>query len=473
MNKLICLFLFLLIHGFLNAQEYEFPEKIDDNFVFFKSKNNKTHVLKNSINYVFEKGKWTKNKLKTKLSKRDSLILFHPKGFNNTNFKVIQSENSIYLVLNGGGPVLQLKNDSIVRIDNSVEQKNQFGAATFIYKNKMYMYGGYGLWSFKNYITYYDFSSNQWELFRTQSEKQPQSRWKPLFDLKDNKLYVMGGRSSDPENYMTDIVLKDLFVVDMDLKTIKSLSQEINPKSRLLFHSHNNGFLLDSKRAYLYNNIITVFDFPNNKLYRYDVKNLFDQKLDGSPVLSFSDSLVFVKKSKGIKKLTFLHENELKKNLIESFPIALDSAEKSRLKQFLIAFLCLFLVFFVFKLFSYKDYINKLIQYDKNWLYFSGNKVRINAEQSQIIRLLEINGKFSSIELNKVVSKNRKYAKSHLTLLRKNFVKSINELFSELFGSNQLHIISSKSPKDKRQILYRTSKEIFKKESFLKFMFKL
>ncbi|MDG1343378.1 MAG: hypothetical protein P8P43_01015, partial [Flavobacteriaceae bacterium] len=290
---------------------------------------------------------------------------------------------------------------------------------------------------------------------------------------KDNKLYVMGGRSSDPENYMTDIVLKDLFVIDMDLKTIKSLSQEINPKSRLLFHSHNNGFLVDSKRAYLYNNIITVFDFPNNKLYRYDVKNLFDQKLDGSPVLSFSDSLVFVKKSKGIKKLTFLHENELKKNLIESFPIALEPAEKSRLKQFVIAFLCLFLVFFVFKLFSYKDYINKLIQYDKNWLYFSGNKVRINAEQSQIIRLLEINGKFSSIELNKVVSKNRKYAKSHLTLLRKNFVKSINELFSELFGSNQLHIISSKSPKDKRQILYRTSKEIFKKESFLKFMFKL
>ncbi len=219
--------------------------------------------------------------------------------------------------------------------------------------------------------------------------------------------------------------------------------------------------------------MVTAFDFANNKFYSYNAKNLFDQKLEGSPILSFSDSLVFVKKSKGIKKLTFLHENELKKNLIESFPIALDPTEKSRLKQFVIAFLCLFLVFFVFKLFSYKDYINKLIQYDKNWLYFSGNKVRINAEQSQIVRLLEINGKFSSIELNKVVSKNRKYAKSHLTLLRKNFVKSINELFSELFGSNQLHIISSKSPKDKRQILYRTSKEIFKKESFLKFMFKL
>jgi hypothetical protein len=46
-------------------------------------------------------------------------------------------------------------------------------------------------------------------------------------------------------------------------------------------------------------------------------------------------------------------------------------------------------------------------------------------------------------------------------------------LFFELFGSQQLHIIPSKSQKDKRQILYKTSKEIFKKESFLKFMLKL
>jgi hypothetical protein len=60
----------------------------------------------------------------------------------------------------------------------------------------MYMYGGYGFWSFKNYTTYYDFSSNQWELFRTQSEIQPRSRWKPVYDLKNNKLYVLGGRSS-------------------------------------------------------------------------------------------------------------------------------------------------------------------------------------------------------------------------------------------------------------------------------------
>ncbi|MDG1967261.1 MAG: hypothetical protein P8I41_03820 [Flavobacteriaceae bacterium] len=473
MDKFISLFLFLVIHGFLNAQEYELPSEIDDNFIFFKSTDNKAHVLNNLYDYVFENGKWTKNKLNIRPSVRDSLILFHSKGFNNTNFKVVQSEKKIYFVLNGGGPVLQLKKDSIVRIDNSVEQKNQFGAATFVYKKKMYMYGGYGFWSFKNYTTYYDFSSNQWELFRTQSEIQPQSRWKPLFDLKDNELYVMGGRSSLPENYMTDIILKDLFVIDMDLKTIKNLSTQVNPKTPLLFHSHNNGFLLNNKRAYLYNNMVTAFDFTNNKFYSYNAKSLFEKKLEGSAILSFSDTLSFVKKIKGVKKLIFLNAGDIEKNFIESLPIILEPVEKSLFRKGAFALLCLFLMGFVYKLFSYKDYINKLIQYDDNWLYFSGNKARINTEQSQAIKLLELKGKFTSTELNKIVAKNKKYAKSHLTLLRKNFIKSLNELFSKLFDSDHLLITSSKLPKDKRLILYTTSKEIFKKDSFLKYMFKL
>jgi hypothetical protein len=473
MYKFVCLLMLLGTQGFLSAQEYEFPDKIDDNFVFFKSIDNKIHVLNRSTDYVLEKGKWTKKKLKSKSSKRDSLILFHKKGFKNANFKVINTEENTYLVLDGGGPVLQLKNDSIIRIDNSVEQKNQFGAANFVYKNKMYMYGGYGMWSFKNYTTYYDFSSNQWELFKTQSQKQPHSRWKPIFNLVGNKLYVLGGRSSLPENYMTDFILKDMFVIDMDLKTIKTLSEEVNPKTPLLFHSHNNGFALDNTRAFLYNNSVKAFDFPNNKFYNYKQNNLFYQKLEGTPILSFVDTLALVKKINGTKKLVLLQTSELKKDLAESFPIFLSPPEKTYFKQTIFAFLCLFLIVFVYKLFSYKDHINNLIQYDENWLYFSDKKVRITTGQSQIIKLLERNGKFSSAELNKIVSKNKKYAKSHLTLLRKSFIKNMNEMFFELFGSQQLHIISSKSRKDKRQILYRTSKKIFKKEPFLKFMFKL
>ena len=133
----------------------------------------------------------------------------------------------------------------------------------------------------------------------------------------------------------------------------------------------------------------------------------------------------------------------------------------------------MFLIVFVYKLFSYKDYIENLIQYDKNWLYFSDKKVRITTEQNQVIKLLERNGQFNSIELNKIISKNKKYAKSHLTLLRKNFINDLNKAYNELLNSGLTLISSSKLPKDKRQLLYKTSKEIYKKVSFLKFVFKI
>jgi len=133
----------------------------------------------------------------------------------------------------------------------------------------------------------------------------------------------------------------------------------------------------------------------------------------------------------------------------------------------------LFLIVFVYKLFLYKDYIENLIQYDKNWLYFSDKKVRITTEQSQVIKLLERNGQFNSIELNKIISKNKKYAKSHLTLLRKNFINDLNKAYNELLNSGLTLISSSKLPKDKRQLLYKTSKEIYKKVTFLKFVFKI
>ena len=105
MYKFIFL-VFLGIQGLINAQEYKFPSEIDDNFILFKSADNKAHVLNNLYDYVFENGKWTKNKLNIRPYVRDSLILFHSKGFDNTNFKVVQSEKKIYFVLNGGGPVL-------------------------------------------------------------------------------------------------------------------------------------------------------------------------------------------------------------------------------------------------------------------------------------------------------------------------------------------------------------------------------
>ena len=52
-------------------------------------------------------------------------------------YKFFNIDTKTYLVHDGCGPVLEYRNDSIVRIDNSFLHQNQYNASHFIY-NKIY-----------------------------------------------------------------------------------------------------------------------------------------------------------------------------------------------------------------------------------------------------------------------------------------------------------------------------------------------
>ena len=90
----------LFFFNFIASQEYVLPDDIGENFIFFKDKDSKIHLLKNNIDYVFENKKWNKNVLSYKTSIRDSSIIFYEKGFNNVNFKSVNTETKTFLILN-------------------------------------------------------------------------------------------------------------------------------------------------------------------------------------------------------------------------------------------------------------------------------------------------------------------------------------------------------------------------------------
>lgn len=107
-----------------------------------------------------------------------------------------------YLVHDGCGPVLEYRNDSIVRIDNSFLHRNQFGAVKFIYNKEIYFYGGYGLFTYKNILTKYDFQNREWIEVQTYSETPLETRAGSLSYLIDNNLYIYGGVKKDENNVL-------------------------------------------------------------------------------------------------------------------------------------------------------------------------------------------------------------------------------------------------------------------------------
>ena len=67
--------LLLLFLNLITSQEYALPDNIGENFVFFKDKDFKIHLLKNNIDYIFENKKWNKNILSYKSKVRDSMFI--------------------------------------------------------------------------------------------------------------------------------------------------------------------------------------------------------------------------------------------------------------------------------------------------------------------------------------------------------------------------------------------------------------
>ena len=116
----------------------------------------------------------------------------------NFPFDFFQIEGKNYLVASGCGEVYEFRNDSIVRIDNSFDQKNQYNACSFVYKNEINEWGGYGLFTFKNILTKFDFKTKEWELVKYSNYKNvPLPRDKAISFVKDDYLYILSGFTQD------------------------------------------------------------------------------------------------------------------------------------------------------------------------------------------------------------------------------------------------------------------------------------
>ncbi len=110
-------------------------------------------------------------------------------------------QSKTYLVHRGCGPVLEFRNDSIVRIDNSFPHQNQYFASPFTYNNTIYLFGGYGLFTYKNILTKYNFKTKEWEEEETFGTT-PSPRRFALNIVINKDLYLFSGYEKDEANFL-------------------------------------------------------------------------------------------------------------------------------------------------------------------------------------------------------------------------------------------------------------------------------
>lgn len=184
-------------------------------------------------------------------------------------------KDKTYLVHSGCGPVLEFRNDSIVLINDAYLQRNQYGAVHFVYKNEIYFFGGYGLFTTKNILTKYIFKTKDWIEVQTHGEKVQEPRAAAYSYLKGEYLFVFGGYKNDI-NSVNSKKLLDYKVWRLHLPTMQwdcVGEYDQNPLNTAVINVVD-----DSRKLYFKGTYFLEFDYFKNKMDTYE-RYHFDEPL--------------------------------------------------------------------------------------------------------------------------------------------------------------------------------------------------
>ena len=463
----------LIVFSFTHSLSYSqsniaVPDSINS-FVFSKGANNQiklltpfgSHILKDSV-FLHEKFK------SLDFSKQINDI---GRPLNNSEYRSILLNEKLHLFHNGGGVVFEEFEGSFRRVDNSTLHLNQASGFYFEIDNRLHLYGGYGLWTHKEYITFYDPTVKQWDINYHNSNYVPTARWKAIGDYAGNKLYVLGGRTGDNDVALdVDFDLDDVFLYDFESGMFKNLGK-VNP---FLKKTYSN-FALPKYKSSLVLTIpekITMIDFANNEVVENIVLGEFLNHNSRFPCFIVDKNLYYISgfDNLSIKSydLTWLDSDEIQKI---TYPLIDNSATSDPLKVVLIGFISLLIFWIMMKLFIYQDHIKDLILYDKNGIYYRKRFVSLNTTEIKFIQLLSSEPFVSASMLNEILS-DKEYSKSHLTELRDKFVLKLKSKIENLTGEKD-GVYKTKHKNDKRIKGYKANGAFKKKTSFVVHLFKI
>ncbi len=241
----------------VNKRCLQYLDKTANKFVIIDDSN---------ARFIYYKGQWNKKP-----------YLFLSDTYTFDRFKEIFVPISIknkgtFFVHYGGGVVYQLKNDTLQRIDNSFEHRSQYGFGIFAYNNKIHCFGGYGLFTNKNYTVYYDNQRKEWFKLIVRSDSIPHQRIAPLTHFQDNNFYIFGGQSdlsAENETIESRNIFYDVWKLNLKTKKWIKLGVIIDEVVKAMLNPTSATVPYPSGQIVASNANFFIFDIKNNsyKLY--------------------------------------------------------------------------------------------------------------------------------------------------------------------------------------------------------------
>ena len=375
-----------------------------------------------------------------------------------TNYRPVVVQSSIYFVENIGGGVIQYVNGQFRKIDNSYAHRLQFGSTLFVYNNKIHQYGGYGFFSNRDFITYFDTSLRSWEIINPLKNKEMPIGTSSNFSMiKDDYLYLFNGYYLDKQDRKKNNLLNELWQFNFKNNEWKKIG--ITSKSEHL--SSFNYFQMENKLINLNEKgLISVIDIENNSVKKYKTTD-FIQKMAGNILPIYYKDFIYCFINNPIKNKLELYirkKDDFLGDFVEEHKLYRSGIwEENKYLILPISLVLLFINFGIILIIKKKkrNDIYNLIKIINQNVFYKNKMIDLDQSEVEIIKMLldKPEGVSTSDIMNLTETKGLNY--SH-NIRQKNIkINNINLIFKATLKIDYDIIISSKSEFDQRMRIYK------------------
>ena len=367
------------------------------------------------------------------------------------NSVAIAIDSIFYFINNTGGFVYRWHNDKLERIDHSYDHRSQMMSSIFTYGKKIYRYGGYGFFDARNFFTFFDIESNEWEVEIIDEQILPLGSYDSKFFVDENYFYKIGGKTTDPFDRTKSSPLKDVWRYNLIDNTWEHLL-DFDYFETLTFSI--NDFVMNNKFYFINQNQLYAFNLENNTFEQISNFPLIEKLVKNYPIFSKDTNLFYFTSSSNEEKQISVN----KYSTVGNFRVERQINTRNNTSSiiWIVGFLTVSLMTF-----NFISILNKKTKKEKNIIFVTKNsinrgkkKIEIDDIEQQILQFFH---KSNPISITQIISllDSKEITYSQKLRLKDKIISDLNTKIKILLESEINPIKKQKDSKDSRIRVYK------------------
>ena len=358
----------------------------------------------------------------------------------------------LYFFGGKSGQVYTIEGNKVKRIDETIDHRMTINATIFVHHDTIFKYGGYGYWSQRNFMTYFDFVSKEWEVYKKNTSYNPKGRYGGFHFKTEDKIYFFGGARVDENDRLKSIENKEIVSFDFKTKKYSLLGTTTFDLSNWDHLVNSNSYILLKADNFLYK-----VDLINNKLLTYELPPFLwktEQRLSHQNSYKNGEFRFVVKDN--FDQIEWI---KIKEDLLFALPIKTEPFfESKKDTRFIYILLLAFLLFVLMRYILIKQRKKTVILNEKG-VVRNAILHPLNEAQIKVLKVILLKGEISTAELLKIIEKDT-LSYVHNIRLKNDFITQLNYELKTIFGFSKEPLELKRGEIDRR-IKYLVPKEAF------------